>query len=60
MRADVREPLPKELAARGIDMMDGANRHLGGHYCTAFVPFIGPGLAKVLCEHHERMVGRDN
>ena len=25
-----------------------------------FVPFIGPGLADVLCEHHERTVGRDN
>ena len=27
---------------------------------TAFVPFIGPGLADVLCEHHERTVNRDN
>ena len=27
---------------------------------TAFVPFIGPGLADVLCEHHERTVGRDH
>ena len=27
---------------------------------TAFVPFIGPGLADILCEHHERTVGRDN
>ena len=27
---------------------------------TAFVPFIGPGLADVLCEHYERTVGRDN
>ena len=86
MRADVRDPpepapaqagerLPKELAARGIDTMDGANRYLAEHYRaafneefavpaaesgTAFVPFIGPGLADVPCEHHERTVGRDN
>ena len=26
----------------------------------AFVPFIGSGLADVLCEHHERTVARDN
>ena len=69
------ERLPKELAARGIDTMPEANRYLAEHYRgafneefavpaaepgTAFVPFIGPGLADVLCEHHERTVGRDN
>ena len=27
---------------------------------TAFVPFIGPALADVLCEHHGRTVARDN
>ena len=27
---------------------------------TAFVPFLGPGLADILCEHHERTVSRDN
>ena len=27
---------------------------------TAFVPFIGPGLADIVCEHHERTVNRDN
>ena len=52
-----------------------ANRYLAEHYRTAFneefavpaaepgsafVPFIGPGLADILCEHHERTVGRDN
>ena len=26
----------------------------------AFVPFAGPGLPDVLCEHHERAVGRDD
>ena len=51
---------------RGIDTMDGANRSLAERYRaafneeftvpavqsgTAFVPFIGPGLAEVLCEH---------
>ena len=69
------ERLPKELAARGIDTMQDANRYLAEHYQaafneefavpatepgTAFVPFIGPGLADVLCEHHERTVNRVN
>ena len=27
---------------------------------TAFVPFLGPGLTDILCEHHERTVGRDH
>ena len=55
--------------------MHDANRHLAEHYRgafneefavpaaepgMAFVPFIGPGLADVLCEHHERTVNRDN
>ena len=75
MFATHQERLPKELAARGIDTMPEANRYLAEHYRgafneefavaaaepgTAFVPFIGPGLADVLCEHHERTVGRDN
>ena len=69
------ERLPKELAARGIDTMDGANRYLAEHSRaafneefavpaaesgTAFVPFLGPGLTDILCEHHERTVGRDH
>ena len=56
-------------------LMPEANRYLAEHYRgafneefavpaaepgTAFVPFIGPGLADVLCEHHERTVSRDN
>ena len=67
--------LPKELAARGIDTMEAANRYLSERYRaafnaefsvpaaepgSAFVPFIGPGLADILCEHHERTVNRDN
>ena len=69
------ERLPKELAAHGIDTMREANRYLAEHYReafneefavpatepgTAFVSFIGPGLADIVCEHHQRTVGRDN
>ena len=75
MFATHQERLPKELAARGIDTMQHANRYLAEHYRaafneefavpaaetgSAFVPFIGPGLADVLCEHHERTVARDH
>ena len=69
------ERLPKELDAQGIGTMQDANRYLAEHYRAAFneefaapaaqpgcafVPFIGPGLADVVCEHHERTVNRDN
>ena len=69
------ERLPKELAAAGIYTMPEANRYLAEHYRaafneeftvppakpgTAFLPFLGPGLADVLSEHHERTVTRDN
>ena len=55
--------------------MQEANRYLAQHYRaafneeftvpaaepgSAFVPFIGPALADVLYEHHERTVARDN
>ncbi len=75
MFATHQERLPKELAAQGIDTMAEANRYLAEHYRgafneefvvpaaesgCAFVPFIGPGLADILCEHYERTVGRDN
>ena len=71
MFATHQERLPKELAARGIDTMQHANRYLTEHYRaafneefavpaaetgSAFVPFIGSGLADALCEHHERTV----
>ena len=55
--------------------MQGANRHLAKH-CpaafdegfavpaarpgSAFAPFVGPALADMLCEPHERTVARDN
>ena len=57
----------KELAARGIDTMQDANRCLAEHYRaafsegftvpatepgTAFVPFIGPGLANLPGQPH--------
>ena len=75
MFATHQERLPRELAAHGIDTISQANRYLCEHYRaafneefavpaaepgTAFVPFIGPGLPDILCEHHERTVGRDN
>ena len=75
MFATHQERLPKELAAQGITTMAEANRYLAEHYRaafneefavpaaepgTAFVPFIGPGLADILCEHYERTVGQDN
>jgi len=67
--------LPKELASAGITTMEAANAYLRKHYMpafnhefsvepavegSAFVPFIGEGLDDILCEHHERTVGRDN
>ena len=75
MFATHQERLPKELAAAGIDTMPEANRYLAEHYRaafneeftvpaaepgSAFVSFIGPGLADILCEHHERTVTRDH
>ena len=71
MFATHQERLPKELAAHGITTMAEANRYLAEHYRavfneefavpaaepgSAFVPFIGPGLADILCEHRERTV----
>lgn len=68
--------LTKELAFHGITKMDEANRYLRevylpalnaelmvpvAHAETAFVPIIIPvDLDDILCEHHERTVGRDN
>ena len=75
MFATYQERLPKELAARGIDTMHGANRYVAEHYRaafneefavpaaetgSAFVPFVGPGLPDVLCEHHERTLAADH
>jgi len=67
--------LPKELAAKGITEMAGANRYLEEVYMpgfnaefmqpameqgSAFVAYVGRDLADILCEHHERVVGNDN
>lgn len=67
--------LPKELAMLGITDMDSANRYLRETYMprhneefaqpsreegSAFVPLFGANLDEILCEQHERTVGRDN
>lgn len=67
--------LPKELAACGITGMIEANRYLKEVYLPAFnaefaqpameegqafVPYIGQELSDILCEQHERVVGKDN
>lgn len=67
--------LPKELALAGIRDMEAANRYIKEVYLpafnaefmqpameegSAFVAYIGPNLADILCERHERVVGKDN
>jgi hypothetical protein len=67
--------LPRELALAGISDMAHANRYLEQVYRpaynaqfavpatepgSAFVPYIGPNLADILCEQFERTVGKDN
>ena len=68
--------LPKELAAAGVTDIDAANRYLREVYLpafnaefaqlarepgSAFVPFQDTAvLYDILCEIHERRVGRDN
>ncbi len=67
--------LPKELALAGITDMAQANRYLREVYqpnhnaefaCpapedgSAFVPLLGVDIAEILCEQHERTVGKDN
>lgn len=69
------ERLPKELIKAGITDMQAANRYLEEVYMprhnnefavpstqegSAFVPYIGSALQDILCEHHERVVGKDN
>lgn len=69
------ERLPRELAKACIIDMQQANAYLERVYMprhnaefavpaaepgSAFVPYIGHGLADILCEHHERVVGNDN
>jgi hypothetical protein len=67
--------LPKELVAAGITEMAAANQYLKDVYRpafnsefmqpameegSAFVPYIGTSLDDILCEQHERVVGKDN
>lgn len=69
------ERLPKELALAGIRDMDAANRYIRELYLptfnaefmqpameegSAFVAYIGTELDDILCEQHERVVGKDN
>jgi len=69
------ERLPKELALAGIRDMEAANRYIKNVYLpafneefmqpameegSAFVPYIGTDLDDILCEQHERVVGKDN
>lgn len=67
--------LPQELRLRSITTMEEANRFLREVYLpehnarfrtpaeeegTAFVPWVGRGLADILCVQEERTVGNDN
>ena len=67
--------LVKELALHGIKTMEEANRYLKESYLprfnkefkvpalsegSAFVPHFGVDLDNILCEQHERVVGKDN
>lgn len=69
------ERLPKELAAAGITSMESANCYLRDHYMPAFnaefmypaaeegsgfVNLLGKDITDILCEHYERIVGKDN
>lgn len=71
----LQDRLPKELALAGITDMAAANRYLRTEFLpaynqrfavaaaetgTAFVPWIGPGLADILCVQEERIVANDN
>jgi len=67
--------LPQELALQGIQRIDEANDYLKRVYMpsynrefavpptlegTAFVPWLTGSLDDILCEQHERTVGKDN
>ena len=69
------ERLVKELAYYGITTMAEANHYLREVYLpafnvefkepareqgSAFVPLLGTPIDDILCEHHERTVGRNN
>lgn len=67
--------LPAELALHGITTIDAANAYLRDIYLPrhnqeftvpaadpepAFIPYVGPPLADILCLQDERVVGKDN
>jgi transposase len=71
----LQDRLPKELALIGITDMAAANQYLAEQFLpaynrrfavaaaepgTAFVPWIGTGLADMLCVQEERVVANDN
>ena len=71
----LQDRLPKELALAGITTREAANRFLRTRYLpahnrrfcisaaepgTAFVPFIGAGIADILCVQEARTVANDN
>ena len=71
----LQDRLPKELALAGISDMAAANQYLAELFLpaynrrfavaaaepgTAFVPWIGTGLADMLCVQEERVVANDN
>lgn len=71
----LQERLPKELHLASITDMAAANRFLAEQFLpafnqrfmvqaeepgTAFVPWIGTGLADLLCVQEERVVAKDN
>jgi hypothetical protein len=71
----LQDRLPKELALVGITEMAAANRYLTEHVLpqhtarviveapepgTAFIPWVGPTLAQILCVQEERVVANDN
>jgi transposase len=71
----LQDRLPKELALAGITTMAAANGYLAEQFLpaynrrfavsalevgTAFVPWIGTGLADMLCVQEDRIVANDN
>jgi transposase len=71
----LQDRLPKELALAGMTDMAAANRYLTEQFLpqhnerfmvratepgTAFIPWVGPHLAEILCVQEERVVAKDN
>jgi transposase len=71
----LQDRLPKELARAGITDMAAANQYVGTQFLpaynsrfavpaaeagTAFIPWVGPHLAEILCMQEERVVAKDN